>query len=194
MGANGREVNNWPYSYSVAIAGTSTTPALQLSTGFPDSLVQAVGAPPANSTWDVWAKYFPEPTIYQWNISLERELAPGLALTTAYVGSSSSYLSGSYNYNGAPPGPAATIASRRPIPQWNTITYQSPYGHSSYNGLNVQLEKRYAAGVTVSAAYTWSHSMDNLAELFGGSAGDIQQSTDFNASRASWDSMYASGS
>jgi hypothetical protein len=185
LGANGREVNNFPFSRNVTLTGTSTTPALLLAAGFPTSLVQTVGAPPANSTWDVWAKYFPEPTIYQWNITVQRELLRGLALTTAYVGSSSNYISGSYNWNGAPPGPAATIASRRPIPQWNTITYQSPYGHSSYNGLNVQLEKRYAAGVTLNAAYTWSHSMDNIAELFGGSSGDIQQSTDFNASRAS---------
>jgi hypothetical protein len=133
----------------------------------------------------VWAKYFPEPTIYQWNFTMQRELSRGLALTAAYVGSSSNFVSGSYNWNGAPPGPPATIASRRPIPQWNTITYQSPYAHASYNGLNVQLEKRYAAGVALSAAYTWSHSMDNVAELFGGAAGDLQQTTDFNASRAS---------
>ena len=185
LGANGREVNNWPYSYSVAIAGTSTTPALQLSTGFPAGITQVSAAPPANSTWDVWAKYFPEPTIYQWNLTMERELAPGLALTTAFVGSSSSYLSGSYNWNGAPPGPPATIVSRRPIPGYNTVSLQTPYGHSSYNGLNVQLEKRYAAGLIVSGAYTWSHSMDNIQELFGASAGDIQQTTDFNASRAS---------
>lgn len=184
IGASGREINNFPYTRSVTLTGTNTTPALVLSAGFP-SLLQTVGAPPANSTWDVWAKYFPEPTIYQWNLTVERELARGLALTTAYVGSSSNYISGSYNYNGAPPGPASTLPARRPLPQYNTISYQSPYGHSSYNGLNVQLEKRYAAGVTLSAAYTWSHSMDNVAELFGGSAGDIQQTTDFNASRAS---------
>ncbi len=185
LGANGREVNNWPFSYSVGLTGTNTTPALQLSTGFPAGITKVSSTPPANSNWDTWATNFPEPTIYQWNLTVERELVRGLALTTAYVGSSSSYLSGSYNFNGAPPGPAATLASRRPIPGYNTITLQSPFGHSSYNGLNVQLEKRYAAGVTLNAAFTWSHSMDDIAELFGGSAGDIQQSTNFNASRAS---------
>jgi hypothetical protein len=39
--------------------------------------------------------------------------------------------------------------------------------------------------MTLSAAYTWSHSIDNIAELFGGTAGDLQQTTDFNASRGS---------
>ena len=186
LGASARQVNNFPYNVSVTLTGTNTTPALQLSTGFPAGLMQSVGAPPANSTWDVWSKYFPEPAIYQWNFTVERELARGLALTAAYVGSSSSYLAGSYNWNGAPQGPAATIASRRPIPLWNTVTLETPYGHSSYNGLNVQLEKRYASGLTLNAAYTWSHSIDNIAEQFGGGAqGDLQQTNDFNASRAS---------
>jgi hypothetical protein len=185
LGANGREVNNFPFTRSVTITGTSAVPALVLSTGFPAGQFNSVGASPPNSNWDVWDKYFPEPKIYQWNVTVERELARGLSLTAAFVGSSSTYLSGSYNWNGAPPGPSATIVSRRPIPQWNTITLQTPYGHSTYSGLNVQVEKRYAAGVIFHAAYTWSHSIDNIAELFGGAAGDLQQTTNFNASRAS---------
>jgi hypothetical protein len=185
VGASGREVNNFPFSRSISLTGTNTTPAFILSAGFPSAPLQSVGAPPANSAWDVWATDFPEPTIYQWNLTVSRELARGLALTAAYVGSSSNFLAGSYNYNGAPPGPAATLPARRPLPQYNTITLETPYAHSTYNGLNVQLEKRYSAGLTLSAAYTWSHSIDNVAELFGGSAGDLQQTTDFNASRAS---------
>jgi hypothetical protein len=185
VGANGREVNNFPFSRSVTLTATGATPALILSNGFPAGLLQTVGAPPANSNWDVWAKNFPEPTIYQWNVTLQRELWRGLSLTVAYVGSSSNYISGSYNWNAAAPGPSATSTARRSIPQWNTITLQTPYAHSSYNGLNVQMERRYSAGLTLNAAYTWSHSMDNVAELFGGPAGDIQQTTDFNLSRAS---------
>jgi hypothetical protein len=183
LGANNREINNFPYTRSVTLTGTNTTPALILSTGFAAGLLQSVSTPPANSNWDVWAEYFPEPKIYQWNFTVERELARSLALTAAFVGSSSNYILGSYNWNGAPPGPAATSASRRPIPEWNNISYLSPYGHSTYNGLNVQLVKRYSADVTLTAAYTWSHSVDNVAEQFGGPAGDIQQTTDFNASR-----------
>ena len=185
LGASGREINNWPYSYTVTLTGTNATPALVLNQGFPAGITIVSGTPPANSNWTVWATHFPEPKVFQWNFTVERELARGLALTAAYVGSASSYLSGNYNWNGAPPGPPATLTARRPIPQWNTIMLYSPFGHSSYNGLNVQLEKRYSAGLIVSAAYTWSHSLDNIAELNGGAAGELQQTTDFNSSRAS---------
>jgi len=184
LGADQRQTNNFPYNRSVTLSAAGATPALYLKDGFPSGLLQTVGAPPANANWVVWAKHFPAPTIYQWNVAVQRELWPGLSLTAAYVGSSSNYLMGSYNWNGAPPGPPATAAARRPIPQWNTITYQSPFGHSSYNGLSVQVEKRYAAGLTLNGAYTWSHSIDNIGETYGGPAGGLQQFTDFNASRA----------
>jgi hypothetical protein len=185
LGANGRQVNNFPFNRSVTLTAAGANPALILSNGFPAGLLQTVGAPPANANWIDWATHFPEPTVYQWNLTLQREVARGVSLTAAYVGSSSSYLSGSYNWNASPPGTPATAPARRPIPQWNNITLQTPFGHSSYHGLNLQMEKRYAAGLTLNAAYTWSHSIDNIGEQFGGPAGDIQQFTDFNASRAS---------
>jgi hypothetical protein len=183
LGANGREINNFPYVRSATVSAAGSTPALILANGFP-SLLATVGAPPANSNWDVWSKYYPEPTVYQWNLALQRELTRGLSLTVAYVGSSSSYLAGSYNWNASAPGPPATANARRPIPQYNTITYQTPYGHSHYHGVSVQVERRYASGLQFSGAYTWSHSIDNIQETFGGGGGDIQQITNFNLSRS----------
>ena len=183
LGANGREINNFPYNRSVTVTSAGSKPALILKDGFPP-LLETVGAPPSGANWDVWAKYFPSPTVYQWNLALQRELRRGLSLTAAYVGSSSNHIAGSYNWNGAPPGPPATVASRRPIPQYNNITYETPYAHSTYNGLNVQVERRYSKGLTITGAYTFSHAIDNVAELFGGPGGALQQSTNFNLSRA----------
>jgi Carboxypeptidase regulatory-like domain len=183
LGANGRQINNFPYNRSATVQSAGARPALILSDGFPP-LLQTVGTPPANSNWDVWATHFPEPKVYQWNATVQRELMRGMSLTAAYVGSSSNYLSGNYNWNGSPPGPPATAAARRPIPVYNNITYQTPYGHSGYHGLNVQVERRFAAGLQFTGAYTWSHSIDNIAELFGGGGGDLQQTSNFNLSRA----------
>ncbi len=185
LGASARQVNNWPFSRSATLQSAGAKPALILSQGFPAGLLQTTAAPPANANWAVFPTYFPEPTIQQWNFTVQRELFRSYSLTMAYVGSSSSYLMGSYNLNSPTAGPPATATARRLFPQWNTITYETPYGHSSYNGLNVQLERRFANGLGLSAAYTWAHSMDNIAELFGGPAGDLQQIDNFNGSRSS---------
>ena len=43
----------------------------------------------------------------------------------------------------------------------STITEYVPTGWSFYNGLSVQLNRRFANGFQYQAAYTWSHNIDN---------------------------------
>jgi hypothetical protein len=77
----------------------------------------------------------------------------------------------------------ATEAARRLIPRWNTITLFTPYGHSTYHGIDAQVEKRYSSGMSFTASYTWSHSLDNIAEQFGSGGGGLQSSKDFASAR-----------
>jgi hypothetical protein len=47
------------------------------------------------------------------------------------------------------------------------ITSYQPQGWSFYNGLDVQLDRRFSDGLTFRGAYTWSHNIDNsTAEVF----------------------------
>src|SRR6185312_3284011 len=47
------------------------------------------------------------------------------------------------------------------------ITAYEPQGWSFYNGLNVQLDRRFSNGLVFRGAYTWSHNIDNsTAEVF----------------------------
>lgn len=183
LGASARGVNNFPYNRRVTAQSTTTRAALQLSDGFPVNFLGNATTPPDNSNWVGWQTNFPEPSVYQWNFAVQQELVRNLSLTVAYVGSSTSYLMDSYNWNGSPPGPPATERQRRRIPQWNTIDLQSPYGHSSYHGMDVQLERRYAQGLSVTAAYTWGHSLDNIAEQFGAGGGGLQDFSNFSQGR-----------
>jgi len=49
----------------------------------------------------------------------------------------------------------------------NAITSYQPIGSSYYHALDVQLDRRFARGLTFRAAYTWSHNIDNsTAEVF----------------------------
>jgi hypothetical protein len=150
----------------------------------PAGLLDNTTVPPANSNWFDFDSNFPEPLIYQWNVAVQRELRRNLVATAAYVGSSSTKLMDGMNVNGSLPGPPATEKNRRPLPQWNTITLYTPYGHSSYHGLDLQLERRFAAGFAMSMAYTWSHSLDNVSEQFGDTTGNgLQDLHNWNASR-----------
>ncbi len=183
LGANARMISNFPFYRSVTVQSTPARPALRLQDGVPANFLGDGKTPPAGLNWSVWQDRFPLPTVYQWNLAVQQELLPGWSLTTAYVGSSSNYIMGTYNWNGSPIGPPATEQQRRPIPQWNTIDLVSPYGQGNYNGLDVQLDKRFAKGYSLTAAYTWSHSIDNIPEQFGPGGGGLMDFRNINQNR-----------
>jgi hypothetical protein len=48
----------------------------------------------------------------------------------------------------------------------NIVTAYSSQGHSTYNGLALQLNRRFSNGLQFIAAYTWSHNIDNATAEF----------------------------
>ncbi len=48
----------------------------------------------------------------------------------------------------------------------NLITSYQPQGSSTYNGLDLQLTRRFSGGLQFLAAYTWSHNLDNSTSEF----------------------------
>ena len=184
LGADGRGINNFPYNRSVTAQSTANAPAVQLSNGLPDGFLGSPAAPPPqNLNWTVWDEHFPSPQVTQWNIAIQREIVRDVSLTVAYVGSGTSYIMDAYNSNGSDPGPPATERNRRPIPMWNNINFRTPFGHATYHGMDVQLERRYTAGFSFSASYTWSHSLDNISEQFGSGGGGLQSVKDFASAK-----------
>jgi len=89
-----------------------------------------------------------------------------------YLGSKGTHLPLTWNINQpATPGTAA-LQSRRPYPQWGTITWVDGVGNSTYHSLATRLEKRYANGLSALVSYTWSHSIDTGANPAGNGDGE----------------------
>jgi hypothetical protein len=63
----------------------------------------------------------------------------------------------------------ATIARQElllPFPQYGTMTMNNvPIGRSSYHSLQMRVQKRYAAGLAVSASYTISKTLEQMSFL-----------------------------
>lgn len=129
------------------------------------SVLPIVNIPPASApTGDLL--YFPpngrNPYSQTWNLSIQRALASDTLFEIGYTGSEGNRLFVFSNINAAPPGPAATSRSRQPFgPAIGHIRTYSNAGHSSYNGLQTKLEKRFSKGFYFLAAYTYSKSIDN---------------------------------
>ena len=103
------------------------------------------------------------PMIQQWNAQLQQQLTPATSINIAYVGTSSDRLVTWYNLNSQILGAAPNA---KLYPALGSITRAESNGTSRYNGLQVFLNSRMAHGLHYTAAYTWSHNLDNSNGAF----------------------------
>ncbi len=109
--------------------------------------------------------------VHQWNMQIQQELPAQWVLSVGYVGTSGHKLAAYYNVNRQLYG---TAPGTRLFPQLGNVNVQETRGNSIYNGLQTQLERRFAQGFTFRGAYTWSHAIDE-----GNGAFDAGQPADF---------------
>ena len=98
----------------------------------------------------------------QWNFNIQQELG-GFMFEVGYAGSKGSHLHyGAYNMNAIPVDLAPIAQGRRiapfvPFPQYpNGVTVQTWIGSSSYHALQIKSERRFSAGLSYLAAFTYS--------------------------------------
>jgi hypothetical protein len=174
-GKGGGELyKNLPYYFSQVISTDQNgVPPLYLSNGLPipvqpdlNNLAQLSSGSP--NAWDFHLK---ATKALQWSVGIERQLAQNLMLDVSYVGTRSLDLITSYNYNQSYPGPGAQ-GPRRPLYPVNQlvtdITYVTNLGSARYNSLQVKAEKRYSAGLTLTAAYTWASYLSDSQNINNG--------------------------
>lgn len=115
------------------------------------------------------------PTVYEWNLALERQMPADVLVRLAYVGSHSIHILETQDYNpGAPnntgkasPGLANLLVKSASGGKFGTNTFSTVQAditdvNSNYNSLQASAEKRMSHGITVLANYTYSRSLDDL--------------------------------
>jgi hypothetical protein len=107
----------------------------------------------------------------QYNLQIQQSLPKDLVAKIGFVGNVGRRLDTTYDFNQPVPG-AAPVAQRRPLftiaPNVVGVTYMVSDGLSNYTSLQASLERRFTNGVGFLSAYTWSHSIDDVANAFGG--------------------------
>ena len=109
---------------------------------------------------------------YQWNFSVQRELAPQWLFEAAYVGNSAHKLIGRDLVNQAfldpdPINNPTPVNSRRPIPQIGDVSMVKSLDNSNYHALNVKINKRFSDGFSLIGAYTFGKALGIGGALFG---------------------------
>jgi outer membrane receptor protein involved in Fe transport len=123
----------------------------------------------------------PKTTVHQFSIGAQKTFAQVWMVSLDLVGTEGRNLANLINLNqpigGSGPRPYPTVG-----PQ---IQWREQKGESSYKGMDLQLQKRFADGYAVGLAYTLSDCEDNTAEHLstGGSPSRSQDARDLEAWR-----------
>ena len=140
--------------------------------------------------------HFRDGYMQQWNLDLQYELMPNWMIDLAYVGSKGTHLTNVVDLDQENP------ETGRAYGQFSSINYVESASASSYHSLQFRSERRVARGLAFLGAYTWSRSIDDVSNIFGGTVGsglpqnsqDIQGDrgpSDFNANqRVSFSGVY----
>ena len=133
------------------------------------------------------AKDLATPYAQQWHLTVEREIAGDIAVSAAYVGTKGSKLTRMLTPNN---GPGITpvipvLFKRNRIPivifseDFNDLPPNRPVtpflgsyrvfensASSNYHALQLEARKRMSHGYAFTIAYTWSHAIDDVSDVF----------------------------
>jgi hypothetical protein len=119
----------------------------------------------------------------QWNFGVQRQLSNSLSLKVDYVGSGSHRTNiGGYYNTALTPGPGDP-QTRAPYPYGIATLYDHGVGSSTYNALQVSLDKRFTSGLSFQVAYTWSESYTADDGWFNSEGLTVQDAYNPGASR-----------
>jgi carboxypeptidase family protein/TonB-dependent receptor-like protein len=116
------------------------------------------------------------PSTYQWSLGVQQDLGWGTVVDLTYVGWVGRHMEQYTNINVVPDGAkflnlhpenanpqSATTAKPddflRPYLGYGDILLRSNFGTANYNGLQVQLNRRYIHGLQFAVAYTYARSL-----------------------------------
>ncbi|HEY6293912.1 MAG TPA: TonB-dependent receptor [Terriglobia bacterium] len=144
-----------PPEFNLSVFFPSAAGLLTLENPFPSSTAYT---PPASL--NVLSPNVVTPYIQQWNLTVERAFASIGTFTLGYAGSAGAHLISGLDLNQPPPGPG-DVQTRRPYPQYGDIFLISSDSNSNYNSLQATFNRPMGSHMSLWAAYTWSHSIDD---------------------------------
>lgn len=156
----------------------TTNPATNPCPTYPAIFTSRPGAGALTPSLYLFARDYAQPYVQQGRLGIERELFENMSLSVSYLYFRGVHLSRTRDINlqapvpttlqvrvgGNPTGETFTVlrhSSPRPIPGFARINLFESTGDSRYNGLAVELKRRFTRGLQFIGAYTFSSTKDN---------------------------------
>jgi len=98
------------------------------------------------------------PYVHYWNVTLERELEKNTVVRAAYIGNHGSSL-----WDTRQPNFGAGFTGARPNPNFSVINLTETKARSNYNGVRLELNRRFYQGLSTQATYVFSKALDDIS-------------------------------
>ena len=108
-----------------------------------------------------------------WNFSIERQLFNNTSLEVTYTGTKGTNLDMLFGYSRF----TGTVQNAL------GFTYDTSGASSSYNGLQVRVQRRFTKGLMINGTYTYSKSLDDASSIGGGGQVVVQDPSNLSAER-----------
>lgn len=158
---------NWPFAFPQSISDVNLgLPANPLPNPFPGPLTGSTTPLGCAQCLEVAKSATRTPYVQEWTFSIQRQLTPSTELQAAYFGSHGIHLSSEIIDNTAPTPGTTPYQTRQRWPDFPPYT-SNGYNEniSFYDGLSLEVNKRYSHSFSVLAAYTYSKAIDTADSL-----------------------------
>jgi outer membrane receptor protein involved in Fe transport len=173
---------NPPTAGSLTITNPALNPIATIQNPIPAALYPS--NPFFNAVTLPADRLHPDTYVQNWNLMFSKQFGANV-LDVGYVGNKGTHVDSSFkNWNQPDPGPG-DIQARRPYPDYARIRLQFYGANISYNSLQVRFERRLTKGLSLTAAYTWSHEIDDAWETTNSGGCGCQNPHDLGAERSS---------
>jgi outer membrane receptor protein involved in Fe transport len=153
---------NPPGGGSLTVINPATNPPATIQNPVPSEIYpvapifNVVSVPPDRKRRNAYVQNF--------NLQVSHELGNHDVIEAGWVGSKGTHVDTSLqNFNQPEPGPG-DIQSRRPYQGYARIRMIAPDTNTIYHSLQTRYEHRFSQGLSLTAAYTWSHLIDDAGE------------------------------
>ena len=142
---------------------------------------------PANAdpnllTRTVVAEDFRSPAADQFSLEIQRQLLDNVVVRVGYVGTFGRDLFQTLDGN-----PRRPFSTERVNPARGVIRLRANTAESWYHSLQVQVDRRFSAGLSAAVHYTWSRFEDTASDIFNPSVSEVaipQDSFDLGSEKA----------
>jgi len=107
--------------------------------------------------------HYRDPTVQQWNLTLEQDLGHTIGVRLSYTGSHGQDLEAMIDLNQVPANTLgySQVQSQRPYPSWAVIQSVANIAESNYSSAAAELSRHSGKGLTFDASYSFTRDLSN---------------------------------